>query len=90
MPRPLNFRIKNTTIFMLYLEKIKIVAYNMLVKIVRTSGGGNGNHSVSLPIILIKLKSNASIFIYKLVVGLYFMILHLISYFHKCAALFLG
>ena len=57
----------------------------------RTSDGGNGNHSVSLPIILIKNKnqSNASIFIYKLAVGLYFMILHLISYFHKCTA-FLG
>ena len=58
----------------------------------RTSDGDNGNHSVSLPIILIKIKSrsNASIFIYKLTVGLYFMILHLIFYLHKCTALFLG
>ena len=58
----------------------------------RTSDGGNGNHSVSLPILLIKIKSrsNASIFIYKLAVGFYFIILHLISYFHKCRALFLG
>ena len=53
---------------------------------------GNRNHSVSMPIILIRIKvgSNASIFIYKLAVGLYFMILHLISYFHKSIALFLG
>ena len=35
-------------------------------------------------------RSNASIFIYKLTVGLYFMILHLISYFHKCTALLWG
>ena len=35
-------------------------------------------------------RSNASIFIYKLAVGLYFMILHLNSCFHKCTALILG
>ena len=58
----------------------------------RTSDGGNGNHSVSLPIILIKnlSRSNASIFIYKFTVGLYFMNLHLIPYLHKCKALFWG
>ena len=57
-----------------------------------TSDGGNGNYSVSLPIILIKnlSPSNASIFVYKLTVGLYFMILHLISYYHECTALFWG
>ena len=56
----------------------------------RTSDGGNGNHNVSLPIILIKVKidQNASIFINKLTAGLYFMILHLISYLYKCTALF--
>ena len=32
----------------------------------------------------IKVDHYASIFIYKLAVGLYFMILHLFSYFHKC------
>ena len=57
----------------------------------RTSEGGNGNHSVSLPIISIKIsRSYASIFIYKLVVGLFLMILLLISYFLECTALFLG
>ena len=56
---------------------------------VRTSDGGNGNHSVSLPIILIKFKVNQMIpSSYKLADGLYFMILHLISYFHICTALF--
>ena len=46
----------------------------------RTSDGGNGNHSVSLPIILIKIQVNQMLpsFIYKLAVGLCFMILHLI------------
>ena len=45
----------------------------------RTSEGGNWNHSVSLPIISIKIsRSYASIFIYKLVVGLSLMILLLI------------
>ena len=61
--------------------------------VIRTSDSGNGTHSVSLPMILKKIKigQNASIFIlYKLAVSLYFMILHLISYFNKCMALFLG
>ena len=31
-----------------------------------------------------------SSYIIKLAVGLYFMILHLISYFHDCSALFWG
>ena len=35
-------------------------------------------------------RRNASIFIYKLAVSLYFMILHLISDFYKCTALFWG
>ena len=48
----------------------------------RTSDGVNGNHSTSLPI-------SASIFIYKLADGPYFLILHLISYFHELPALFL-
>ena len=60
----------------------------------KTSDGCNGNHSVSLPIILIKIKVDqmlpSSYMIYKLAVGLYFMILHLISYFHKCTAIFSG
>ena len=58
-----------------------------------TSDGGNGNHSVSLPIILIKIKVDqmlTSLYIYKLAVGIYFMILRLISYFHECTALFWG
>ena len=59
------------------------------LKNARTSDSGNGTHSVSLPIILIKIKIvhmlSSS---YKLAVGLYFMILHLLSYFHKCTALF--
>ena len=40
----------------------------------RTSDGGNGNHSVSLPIILIKIKVGQMLpsSIYKLAVGLYF------------------
>ena len=42
---------------------------------------------MGMPKILIKSKG---IFKYKLAVGPYFMILHLISYFHKCTALFLG
>ena len=53
----------------------------------RTSDGGNGNHSVLLPIILIKIKL---IKCFHLAVGLYFMILHLISCFHNCTALFWG
>ena len=35
-----------------------------------------------------KSQSNASIFIFKLAVGLYFLILHFISTFHECTALF--
>ena len=58
----------------------------------RTSDGGNGNHSVSLPIILIKIKVDQMLpssyisSLYYDFYGLYFMILHLISYFHKCTA----
>ena len=60
--------------------------------IIRTSDGGIGNHSVSLPIILIKIKvvqMLPSSCISSLLVSI-FMILHLISYFHKCTALFWG
>ena len=59
---------------------------------IRTSDGGNGNHSVSLPIILIKIKFDQmllSSYISSPLVS-FFMILYLISYFHKCTALFLG
>ena len=58
----------------------------------RTSDGGSGNHSVSLPIILIKIKVNQMLpsSIYNLDVGLYFIILHLFSYFHKYTALSWG
>ena len=52
----------------------------------RTSDDGNGNHSVSLSIILIKYQS--SIFIYKLNVCLYLMILHLVIYFGAKLSLF--
>ena len=58
----------------------------------RTSDGGNGNHSVSLPIILIKIKVEQmlpSSYISSLLVS-YFMILHLIFYFHECTVLFLS
>ena len=58
----------------------------------RTSGSGNGNHSVSLPTILIKIKVDQMIpssYISSLF-GLFFMIMHLISYFHECTALFWG
>ena len=58
----------------------------------RTSDGGNGNHSVSLPIILIKNKVDQkfpSSYISLLLVS-FFLILHLISFFHKCTALFWG
>ena len=49
------------------------------------------NHSVSLPIILIKIKVDQMLSSsYKLAVGLYFMSLHSISYFRECMALFLG
>ena len=55
------------------------------------SDGGNGNHSVSLPIILIKIKVDQMLpSSYTLAVGLYFMIFRLISYFHECTALFWG
>ena len=56
----------------------------------RTSDGGNGNHSVSLPIILMKIKVYQMLpYSYiRSLLGLYFMILHLISYFHECTALF--
>ena len=47
--------------------------------LIRTSNSDNGNHSVSLPIILIKNE-----------ISLYFKILYLISYYNECAALFLG
>ena len=74
---------------------ITIIIILVIIKVIvewspRTSDGGNGNHSVSQPIILIKIKVGqmCSIFIYKLAVGLYFMLLHLISYFHKCTAYF--
>ena len=48
--------------------------------------------SVLLSIILIKNKVDQKFpsSYYELAVGLYFMILHLISYFHKCTALFWG
>ena len=64
----------------------------LIPSIGRTSDGGNGNHSLSLPIILIKNKVDqmlSSSYI-SLLFSLYFMILHLISYFHKCTALFWG
>ena len=67
------------------------ICKGLLATFQRTSDGGNENHSVSLPIILIKkCQSKVSIFIYKLAVRLYFMILHLISYFHKRTALYWG
>ena len=51
----------------------------------RTSDGGNGNpYNVDKN----QNRSNVYIFIYKLAVGIYFMILRLISYFHECTALF--
>ena len=53
----------------------------------RTSDDGNGNHSVSLRIILIKIEVDqmlTSSYISSL------MILRLISYFHECTALFWG
>ena len=56
----------------------------------RTSDGGNGNHSVSLPIILIKIKVDQmlpSSYISPLLVSI-LGILHFISYFHKHMALF--
>ena len=37
-------------------KSVKIVAIFYLYRGKRTSDGGNGNHSVSLPIILIKIK----------------------------------
>ena len=41
----------------------------------RTSEGGNRNHSVSLPIILIKIKAEQMLpYLYKPAAGLYFMI----------------
>ena len=49
----------------------------------RNSDGGNGNHSVLLPIVLIKIKVDQML---QLAVGVYFMILLLISYFHKCTS----
>ena len=55
----------------------------------RTSDGGNGNHCIdAYNFAKNQSRSNASIFIYKLAVGLYFMILHVISYFHEFTALF--
>ena len=74
-------------------SKLDLAKMNAYIKfgviLPMTSDGGNGNHSVSLPIFFIKIKVDQML-PYKLAVGLYFMILHLISYFHKCTALFLG
>ena len=57
----------------------------------RTSDGGNGITVYRcLKLDKNQSRSNASIFMHKLAVGLYFMILHSISYFHKCTALFWG
>ena len=69
------------------------MGYSKLIFAVEwTSDGGNGNHSASLPIILIKNKVDQKFpsTYHKLADGLYFMILHLISYFHKRTALFWG
>ena len=72
----------------------QLLQEKMVNIVARTSDSGNGNHSVSLPTFLVKVnlksRSNAFIFIYKLAVVLYFMILHSISYFHECTALFFG
>ena len=55
----------------------------------RTSDGGNGNHSVSLPIILIKIKVDQML-PSSCISSLLVCILHSISYFHKSTALFWG
>ena len=49
----------------------------------RISDSGNGNHSVSLLIILIKIKVGQMYISH-------FTLLHFISHFYECTALFLG
>ena len=51
------------TAYLIYIFKCMFVAYSQNVcrifaAYLRTSDGGNGNYSVSLPIILIKIKVN--------------------------------
>ena len=46
----------STIVLWLSLYTVSYLSYAPLIKCKRTSDGGNGNHSVSLPIILIKIK----------------------------------
>ena len=87
------FYLSLTTIYYLYpFCKAHFCYLRYLINIcaARTSDSGWGSRGESLPITLTSIKSqtNASIFIYKLAVGLYYMVLHLIYYFHERTALF--
>ena len=62
---------------------------NIVLTKPRTTDGGNGNHSVSLPISFVKIKVDQMLpSSYRN--SLFVSILHLISYFYKCTALFCG